>query len=269
MIGGITSSTLERDLQEEFNRIEIKESSSERNTSFVFSNDDNMAGVLDEVKKLFSNEANYENKAGMVVGTGGLMSICPEMPFETWFVFDKNKFILEWMAYNIEAIRCEPNLKDYTRRVIKDNFLESVNNTEIHFNKEIESLGRYHYMAGEERFSVVQDKLKKSTIVLCEGDLMNLEYTHAVGRILEKRKLDISFANMTNLFQHCVGRDDVKNPEDAKQKFIQSLFNIFSDYEKKIPIIWSHFELDETMTSEVAIGFKQYFGIANYSVNAF
>jgi hypothetical protein len=198
---------LETGLNEEFNRIQYKGSVSSSPTEHIHPNDKNLGRAIETAKEhLDRNEGLLVRPIlGMVVGTGGLLSICPELPIDVWLVYDNNSFVLDWVDKAKDATRTAPKLGDYLRILYDENPQANQGYAESGLRREMQSLGKYHLTTDEQRFQRVKQSAKGLSFVRCEGDLANPAFLRESGEILRRRGLSISFVNLSNVYEHAPG----------------------------------------------------------------
>ena len=195
---------LEAGLSEEFGRIQDKGRVYSSPTSHIHPNDKNLGRVIETAKEYLTRNDGLlvQPTVGMVVGTGGLLSICPELPVDIWLVYDNNQFVLDWFDRTKDATRTAPTLDDYLRILYSGDPQAVQGYAESGLRGERESLGKYHLTRDEQRFQLVKQSAKGVSIVRCEGDLADPRFLRKSEEILRRRGLSISFANLSNVYEH-------------------------------------------------------------------
>jgi hypothetical protein len=198
---------LEVGLNEEFKSIQDKGEVYSFPTSHIHPNDKNLGNTIETARDYLGKDRDLLVKptVGMVVGTGGLLSICPELPIDIWLVYDNNQFVLDWVNRTKDATRTVPTLDDYLRIVYSENPQAAQGYAESGLRNEKTSLGKYHLTTDEQRFQCVKQSAKNVSIVRCEGNLADTRFLKEAGEILRRRGLCISFANLSNVYEHAPG----------------------------------------------------------------
>ena len=198
---------LEARLSEDFGRVQDKDRVYSSPSEHIHPNDKNLGGIIETAKEyLIRNDGLLvKPTVGMVVGTGGLLSICPELPIDIWLVYDNNQFVLDWVDRTKDATRTAPTLDDYLRILYSENPQATQGYAERGLRGERESLGKYHLTRDEQRFQLVKQSAKDVSIIRCEGDLADPRFLGEAGEILRRRGLSISFANLSNVYEHAPG----------------------------------------------------------------
>lgn len=174
---------------------------------------------------LVSNDEGYKNISGklkevlvgkqgefaLLIGSGGVLSILPDLPTNTVLVVDKNPAVLEYnqMVQTLVLESDSPeevweklsglNLEDRFQ-VVKDirseRYREEINLALI--NKEAREYGDYHWTSPD-RFHQVKEALKRKDIVYVSADVVDEGFSQALQELAKKYNTAITFANFSNL----------------------------------------------------------------------
>ena len=236
---------LEVELNEGFRRIKDRGWLHNSSTSHIHTNDINLGSAIETARYRINliDGLLIKPTVGIIVGTGGLLSICPELPVDIWLVCDNNKFVLDWVDQAKYATRIATRLDDYLRIVYVENLQATQGYAESGLRGERESLGKYHLTTDEQRFQLVKQSARHISIVRCEGDLRDKKFSREFGEILKKQRLSISFANLTNVYEHAPG-------------IYESLPNL--PFRDCAVFIWSNRTFGKFLESEVIYGLDNY-----------
>lgn len=162
--------------------------------TYPFTNDRNIAPLIPDIKA-HQEGASAKLKAGMVIGTGGLLTLGKELPdIDIWIVVDRRTSM-------IDALQ---SWEDYIVRTLSFDRAKNVTFTpeaQAYYNLETESYGSYHYFASQQEYDATRDFLSKKKIAYVPGDLLDEQFMHKVGNALQQYGAKITFANMTNVMQ--------------------------------------------------------------------
>ncbi len=201
------SKSLEHELQSELDLRFPGRDNIAHPSSYIHTNDPNYKKSLAAAKAYLQSSGDAFPRVGLVVGTGGLFSAMPELPIDIWFVVDKNDFVIEWMKRAKRVLRNSTTLEEYTREIYHNEEFYQIRHlspkvAQISLKWERESLGEFHFTFNEDRFRKAREALLRTVVVESSVDLASLSPISALAEVFRKRRWNIPFANLTNVYEH-------------------------------------------------------------------
>ena len=173
---------------------------------YLHKDDHNFGNLMDTIQlKLKEQRKTGAMRLGIVVGTGAMLSIAPDIDVDTWLVLDNNNFVLEWSEQTVQAIRQQPNRREYTNQVYSGVLAQEAKSNRIDPNEWLEiekqALGRLHFLNSDSRFTQAKQQLTKTPVLFCQGNLSSREYMEELTSVLRSHNAEIAFANLTDVLE--------------------------------------------------------------------
>lgn len=174
----------------------------------LISNDEGYQVIMPRV---YEHLATKRSGIGVFIGSGGLLSLHPDLPTDVNLVLDKNRAVLELNELIASLIKesSSPNevlqklgTSDLRNRnpVLKDldKTYGEIDLTAGFLKHESRQYGKYHW-THPSRFKLVQESLRKKPIVSIAADITNRNLGTALSSVAQHYDLKIPFANFTNV----------------------------------------------------------------------
>ncbi len=174
---------------------------------YLHKDDHNFGNLMDtiQIKLKEQQKKTGSIRLGIVVGTGALLSIAPEIDIDAWLVLDYNAFVLEWSRQTITALRHSQTRSFYEQWVYQNPHAAETKAKGIDPNEWLEiekqALGKFHFLNSDNRFLRAKHKLTSTPVLFSQGDLSNREYMEELAQILRSHNTEIAFANLTDILE--------------------------------------------------------------------
>lgn len=180
-------------------------------------NDTNLEVVWRNVSQLLPEVSRRHDdhiRVGLLVGSGGVPSILPELLLNTDVLLftDYDQRALEWVKFTLEQLEKRKNIDGYESKVYssKNPLLQSTgaNRGAVSYIDEATSLGEFHLLDSEERYNQVRSallgaKVQGKQFGFVPLDLRDVEQGKKLKGVLGDNA-DIVYANVTNVAFHVI-----------------------------------------------------------------
>jgi hypothetical protein len=174
----------------------------------LISNDEGYSIIMSKLREQLTTK---KEGIGMVIGSGGLASLLPELPVDTVLMLDMNPAVLELNKVIFELIKSSESPDEVFRKltdpafrsrtqILKDidSIYEDIDITTAYIRQESIQYGDQHW-SNLSRFNLVKEALLKKPVVFIAADIANLEFGKALGVVSKKYNEKVSFVNFTNV----------------------------------------------------------------------
>lgn len=175
----------------------------------LISNDEDFAELIPSLRKKFKSKER--SGIGFFIGSGGALSLLPELPINIPLVVDSNKAVLELSELLSRLIAEEESPKAVLTKIksieirgrysIINDIMSKYGNLDRidgFLKKEGRQYGVYHW-TDPQRFFIAQTALRERPLVHVAADITNSEFATAFAEISRKSGQLITFANLTNI----------------------------------------------------------------------
>ena len=175
-------------------------------TSHVHKNDKGYGYIISEITE--DSVSSEKTKVGLVVGNGAILSSLPNIPADIIVLTDYNPFIQEWTHFSSEALLRAETTDEYRQSVYSEQnplykeLQERGVRPEAGLEAEIADLGEQHFLASETRFRECKQALQRKQLLDFAVDLTDRSTLQGFSDTLERNNAEITFANMTNVWEH-------------------------------------------------------------------
>ncbi len=177
---------------------------------------------------------------GIIVGSGGVFSILPDLPVEVVIMVDSNHSLHQWIETQTLILRRSAGQKEYREQVFSSEGLYGKRFGRLGINialgLERRSFGFKHMLynyekdiltkpserarwyreqrltysnkdydqgreEGKRRFSVCQEAIRRKRVLTATGYLEDHLFMESLGRIIREAEAEITFANFTNVWE--------------------------------------------------------------------
>ena len=181
---------------------------------YLHKDDHNFGNLMDTIQaKMKEQGKTGAIRSGVVVGTGAMLSIAPDIDVDAWLVLDNNNFVLEWSEQTVQTLRQQPNRNGYTSQVYSSGLAREAKTNRIDPNEWLEiekqALGKLHFLNSDNRFAQAKQKLTRTPVLFSQGDLSNRQYMEELARVLQTHNAEIAFANLTDVLEFAPPIGDV------------------------------------------------------------
>lgn len=188
----------------------------------IISNDEGFRKIVPNLKSRLSDK---HGGIGLFVGSGGLLSMYPDLPIDTALVLDMNPAVLEFNELLAELIQASsfpdqvfqqlasPAFRARSRVLReRDVIYENHDNLIDFLRAEMREYGEWHW-SHPARFAAVKEALRKKPIIHAAVDITNPNFGIALSDIAGSYGEQIAFANFSNVHAWIKGRgtDFVRN----------------------------------------------------------
>lgn len=174
----------------------------------LISNDE---GYKDIVPELRERMANQHGGIGIFIGSGGLLSLLPDLPIDIALLLDKNPAVLEINEVIATLIEGSASPDEVLQRlaspdfraqnqVLKDidEFYGKIDIATAFIRKEAREYGEYHW-SNPTRFMQVKEALRRKPVAYVATDITSRDFGTALSTIAQHYGERIPFANFTNV----------------------------------------------------------------------
>jgi len=218
---------------------------------FLVSNDKGMSEIIPSLREAFDK---VSPGVGLVIGSGGIFSLLPEMkPIKAVIVVDNDKLVLEFNKFLSKQILSGEGVREIFIAI-----LHSMYSSKDWLNhrppvedllSEREKYGVFHW-TNENRLEEVRSALRNIPLVFVAADLRHKSFVAELKRtIFNQSGLGISFANFTNVHEWVLGTPFNGNPFDYTMDYLSVL-----PWFPNTPILYSK----QWLKTNLAIGFQNY-----------
>ena len=172
----------------------------------VYSNDLHVAERIPSMQRALGVLTSKTSglRIGLVIGSGGLLSLGKELPqIDTWVVLDKSPGLIEMMKKYYKTVSSATNPQQ-----LIDMSVDFGDAKQTKLDQEKESYGQYHYLENQGNLQRTQEFLAKKKIVFINGNLVDTDFMAKVGNILKSHDAEIAFANFTNVMEWIPGYNE-------------------------------------------------------------
>lgn len=175
-----------------------------KNTDFysgVFSNDLDLRERIPQIiaAEGLNRPSGTDLRVGFVIGSGGILSLGKELPqIDVWVILDKNENLIKKMSEYCQLVSGAPGPQEITTAAEIYGGVNNLRNEQLSF-------GPYHYLESPEELEKAKKFLLEKKIVFVSGDLTDTEFMKKFGTALGQYKVEIAFANFTNVIEWVPG----------------------------------------------------------------
>lgn len=172
---------------------------------YVFTNDSGYGELFPQINQAVSQQKNNGKlRVSLLSGTGGLLSLAPELSsVDLFLIFDNNHFVPEAMIQAVRTLRGSINEGDYQRKFSQTQaFQEMLQNGADPlewYEVEKEALGQYHFLYSKERFIQAQNALGRKLITRSIGNFSHSGYVDSLAHVLQGQDAEIVHAHFTDV----------------------------------------------------------------------
>lgn len=230
--------------------------------TFDYSNDRGVGNLIPQITQL-SQDIPGEIRATLIVGGGPLWNIPKTLSnIDLTISFDINKKQLERNISRMQEILSAERTQDLfpipNQNIANDDIVAQAQERKRLEapNIEIDSYGNYHYLSSEEEFKRTKNYLRKAKFVYVCGDISDRNFTTQLGNILNRNKVNIVFADFSNISEWVCG----DQPDPTKRDTLIKSLNLIP-IDEKCPILHSR-DIGQVgkshIYSKLSIGLKSY-----------
>jgi hypothetical protein len=174
----------------------------------LITNDEGYVDVIPALKRSLSGK---QGGLAVVVGSGGLLSLLPDLPVDTAIVLDINPAVLELNGVLAQLVQNSSSPNEVSQRLVDPDFQKQhqilsdlagmyphLDMLRAFLTKEAREYGEYHW-SNPIRFNQVKESLKRKPITYIAADITDNNFGTAFDRVVQDCSEKITFANFTNV----------------------------------------------------------------------
>jgi hypothetical protein len=182
-----------------------------RPEGFLISNDKGYAAIADEMIAAVPAE---DGSVGLFVGSGGVLSMLPELPIDTAVMVDENPCVNELTGLLAQLIQAYDSPEEALGYLVSDEartqnhvigeFCELFGSLKMLFtalSDEAENYGRLHWTQPD-RFTAIKAALETKNIITINSQLQDPTLATGLTQALQKHGQQLTFLNLTNVQYH-------------------------------------------------------------------
>ena len=181
--------------------------STERNVEgTLISNDEGFKEIIPGIKETIGDK---EGGVGLFIGSGGAISLLPDLPIDISLIVDKNPAVLELnqlIASLIQEEESPESVIDKLRNPETAQILEDINQVPGNLDLmmayithgEPNQFGEYHW-TNPNRFNQVKKALREKPMIFVVADVTDDGFAEGLTATLTRYQEYIRFANFTNV----------------------------------------------------------------------
>lgn len=180
-------------------------------SSFIHTNDEGYETYAPEWATPVGPDQH--KKAALIIGTGGALSILPDLPVEMFIFVDNNRFIGDWNRRSFTTLGEVDSQGDYERltyTAFNPLFRQmtsrryTIREVKTGLNREIATIGRLHFLNKQqtERFASSKKALPERDILTVALDLQEEAEITTLAEALSSEGWVITHAHMTNVYEY-------------------------------------------------------------------
>lgn len=242
--------------------------------AYYFSNDEKRSVVWPAAVDLLKDQRKSKDKlsVGLIVGSGAWQSILPELePHIDILLFtDIDPRIHQYVSMSSIFLERSETLADYRKAL--DPLLKEMDRGErLEFDKERESLGNFHFLSSDERYTLVRQAYLRAIqngkqFIPMELDLKDTGKVQKLAQTLKPHS-EINYADLTNVAEHIADWDsgNIKIAADSYRYVPQGTILSYVNSLRELPmntdavVQFSQGNPAQwTVTSSVARGYVDY-----------
>lgn len=175
-----------------------------RGSPFLVSNDRGYKDISAELKERFRGRSG---DIGVFIGSGGLLSMLPDINLQAALLIDSNRSVLEFTQFLAQLIEQSESAEEAWAKLTDVDsmnleslkFLARVGGLDLEgIEAEAEVYGGDHW-TNPERFGKVKQALVERPVLYIAADIADPEFTASFTDTLNRYGHKISFANLTNV----------------------------------------------------------------------
>lgn len=191
-----------RAMSEKYGRIERKANGT------LISNDEGYRVVIPKLKE---HLANKRGGIGVVIGSGGFLSLLPELPVDTVLMLDVNPAVLEFNEVVARLVESSASPDEVFQRLANPDFrvqnqiLKDIDEIYRYIDmvkgflkKESREHGEYHW-THPSRFNLVKESLRRKPVAYVAANITSPEFGTALNSVATRYGEKIPFVNFTNV----------------------------------------------------------------------
>lgn len=174
----------------------------------MISNDEGYRSVIPGLKE---HLANKQGGIGIFVGSGGLLSLLPDLPIDAALVLDMNPAVLELNEVVAKLVEGSASPDEVFQRLTDPDFRKQsqilrdideiygdIDMTTGFLNKESREYGEYHW-THPSRFNQVKEALNRKPVVYVATNITDENFGSVLSKVAQQYGKEIPFANFTNV----------------------------------------------------------------------